>query len=89
MLDESYYDERTKKIYIKHNIYVSGKDNLDRWIKTIGFSNPVHLTKFQIWDKFGFCPPKTTLRERLKILNGELDIGKSGRSSSIGRAPAF
>jgi len=37
----------------------------------IGFNNPVHITKYQIWKKFGFCPPNTNLQHRIRILDDE------------------
>jgi intein/homing endonuclease len=49
-------------------LYLSGKKQLLEWIDEIGFSNIKHLTKYQVWRKIGYCPPRTTLRERLKIL---------------------
>lgn len=71
---ESQYDKRYSKIYIKHNIFISGKNRLEKWIKIIGFNNPKHLSKYLIWKKYGFCPPRNTLKDRIKILNNELDI---------------
>lgn len=47
---------------------ISGNKNLDRWHRLIGFSNSVHLTKYLVWKKLGFCP-KSTLLERETILN--------------------
>lgn len=38
------------------------------------FHNPVHLTKYDIWKKFGFCPPRTKLQQRIDILEGKIDI---------------
>ena len=61
-----------KKTYIKHRLTIHGKKNLEKWMKNISFSNPVHLTKYLIWKKFGFCPPSTTLDQRFAILNGEI-----------------
>ena len=49
-------------------LYLSGKQQLLKWIGEIGFSNPKHLTKYQTWEKIGYCPPRTTLKERLQIL---------------------
>jgi len=72
--NETYYDKRTKKFYTKHSLFISGKNNLNIWTKTIGFNNPVHITKFEIWKKFGFLPPKTTLEQRLKILRSDVKI---------------
>lgn len=61
------------KIFFGNNIYISGKKNLKRWMNLINFSNPKHLTKYQIWKKFDFCPPYTTIEERRKILKGEIN----------------
>ena len=47
--------------------------NVKDYFKIIGSKNPKHLTKFKVWNKFGFCPPYTTLEQRKKMLNGELD----------------
>lgn len=58
----------------KHQVYgvvLKGAAQLETWKQTIDFSNPVHLTKYQIWKYLGFCPPKTTLNQRLRILSGE------------------
>ena len=53
-----------------HRIYISGRENLAKWINLIGFSNPKHITKYLIWKKLGHCEPYTTLDERKNILNG-------------------
>ena len=42
-------------------------------MKKIGFNNYAKYSKYEVWKKFGFCPPYTTLKQRKKILNGELD----------------
>lgn len=39
----------------------------------IGFNNPVNITKYTIWKKFGFCPPKLSSEERRKILKGDIN----------------
>lgn len=52
---------------------IDGNIHIERWFKLIGSKNPKHITKFQIWKKFGFCPPYTTLEERKKILKGEIN----------------
>lgn len=48
---------------------VSGNKNLEKWNNMIGFRNPVHLTKYLFWKKFGYCIPKSSLKMRLKTLN--------------------
>ena len=71
--NNKWYDKRIQKYKIFHYIDINGKNQLKMWIKLIGFNNPKHFTKYQIWKKFGFCPPKTTIIERQKILKGEID----------------
>ena len=56
------------KTYLEYQIDIYGEKNLYSWLKYIGFSNPKHLTKIAVWKKFGFCPSKTTYKERLVIL---------------------
>jgi len=56
-----------------HCLYLPGKENLIKWAREIGFSSPISETKFSIWKKFGFCPPLTTLKDRIKILNDKID----------------
>jgi intein/homing endonuclease len=43
-------------------------DSIKKFFKEIKSSNLKHLTKYLIWKKFGFCPPKTTLSQRKDIL---------------------
>lgn len=54
-------------------IKILGFKQLEKWMKEIGFSNPIHITKYNIWKRFGFCPVRTTLSERYKVLEGKLD----------------
>jgi len=74
-------DKRTGKIKFSYDIFISGKNQLKRWFTIIGSNNPNNITKFQVWKKFGFCPPHTTLSQRKLILLGELDplIFENGR----------
>lgn len=58
---------------IMYRVVLDPKADTRRWIEEISFRNLKHLTKVQIWKKFGFVPSFTTLKERIKILKGELD----------------
>ena len=71
-LDNEEYDERTKKTYVRNYLYINGKKNLDKWMSSIAFYNPVQTSRYLVWKKFGFCPPKTTLKQRISILKGEI-----------------
>jgi hypothetical protein len=66
---ENLIDSRTGKRYPLWIIDINGRKMLEKWMKEISFRNSIHLTKYGIWKKHGFCPPKTTLQQRLKILD--------------------
>jgi hypothetical protein len=51
-----------------------GSEKLEKWMNLIGIKNPVKLTRYLVWKRFGFCPPHTTLKQREDFLNGKLDI---------------
>jgi len=60
----------------KHKKYlatINGAPQLKLWMKEIGSSNPVHSSKYDVWIRFGFCPPRTTLEQRATILSGQLN----------------
>jgi len=45
---------------------------VNKWFDMISSKNPKHLTKYQVWKEFGFCPPHTTLDQRKQILKKEI-----------------
>ena len=53
---------------------ISGSDNLEKWMKIIGSSNPVQKTKYQIWKKYGFYIPKSSLKSRIDSLNLNMEV---------------
>jgi len=57
---------------IRYTVWVTGS-NVISWMKFIGSKNPIHVSKYRVWSKFGFCPPRTTLEQRKQILNKRLD----------------
>ena len=74
-INYSTYIRRVKNEGWKDNfsIRINGKIQLMKWISMIGIKNPVKRTRYEIWNKFGFCPPHTTLKQREKILIGRID----------------
>ena len=50
-----------------------GEKNLKLWMDKINFNNFKHLSKYLIWKQYGFCPPKTNLKQREEILSEKLD----------------
>ncbi len=57
-------------IYI---IEIRGKTRIMNYINKIGFNNPSQYSKYEVWKKFGFCPPSTTIKQRKLILQNKLD----------------
>ena len=53
---------------IVHSVILYRKNDIYYFINEIGFKNPKHYTKWQVYKKFGFCPPKTTLKQRKDML---------------------
>jgi hypothetical protein len=45
-----YYDRRINKTTTSSRIYLSGRNQLLSWMKIIGFRNPKHLQKFELWE---------------------------------------
>jgi len=51
-----------------HIIYLSGKEQLEKWINEIGFSSLKNKSKYELWKKLTFYIPRTSSKERLQIL---------------------
>jgi hypothetical protein len=58
-----------------HDVYILEVNN-SKWVKDffdrVKPANPKHQTKYKVWKKFGFCPPKTTLIQRKEIIKNKL-----------------
>jgi len=52
-----YYGLRIRKI-----------EHIKRWFEIIGSSNPRHQTRYGVWKKCGFLPPRTNIIKRKIIL---------------------
>ena len=65
-IKKPYSGKRNKNPVFNVLIYRVG--DISRYIEEIGFKNPKHYTKWQIYKKFGFCPPKTKLSQRKQFL---------------------
>lgn len=63
-------DKRTGRIYTSHSLDLNGKDNLETWMKKIGFSNPKNNIKYRFWKENGFGPSQEQI---MKILYGGPD----------------
>ena len=58
--------------YSAYAIVIKGATQIDKWMNDIKSSNPVHISKYLVWKKYGFCPPRLALDQRLAILEGKI-----------------
>lgn len=52
----------------KFKVQLNGKKELERWKDEINMENMNNLSRYFIWKRFNYCPPKTKLDERLEML---------------------
>ena len=59
-----------------NNVYileVNELKSIKRWFKELKPSNLKHVSKYEVWKRFDFCPPNTTLLQRKEILKNQLN----------------
>jgi hypothetical protein len=57
---------------ILHSVVLDINDDVKRWIDEVGFKNPKHNTKIEVWKKFGFCPPYTKIKDRISLIDNKI-----------------
>ena len=60
---------RYDKVHDAYYIQISGRDQLDKWMKEVSFSSFNHITRYLLWKKLGKFPPELNINERRTILN--------------------
>ena len=48
--------------------------SIDKWFNEVGTHNPRHQTRYDVWKKLGFLPPKTTINERRELLIKNMNL---------------
>ena len=78
MLEKLGFSPTFKKPYLgkrdKHLVYsiiLDKKVDIENFINKIEFKNSKHYTKWQVFKKLGYCPPKTNLKQRKAILESK------------------
>ena len=66
---------KTKNLneHTKYRIMIRGPKRVDFFMHKIGFNNPSKKLKYEIWKRFGLCPPRLTFEKRKQILDNKLD----------------
>ena len=55
-------------------VYLSGKEQLEKWIKEIGFSSLKNISKYLLWKKLTFYIPSISTSERFEILRRQVEL---------------
>jgi hypothetical protein len=77
LLEEMGFTVPTKLVKNKNGtlvLFLNGDANYERWMDTIGFNNPKHLTKVVLYESEGIVPPETGLIERVKLIRGDIGL---------------
>lgn len=53
-------------------IQLNGQKNLQKWIRIINTDNFAITSRYMLWRILNYCPTKTTLRERIKLINARM-----------------
>ncbi len=76
-LDIQHFISKTTKVKENespiYRICIYGVKRLEKWMKDIGFNNPVHQTKYEIFKRYNFVPVHTSLKQRREILAGKIN----------------
>ena len=56
-----------------HIVEINRLGDIKKFFNTLKPSNEKHNTKYLIWKEFGFCPPKTTIKQRKDILKKKIN----------------
>jgi intein/homing endonuclease len=62
-----------RNVHAAYGLNVRRIADIERWFSEIGTNNPRHQTRYLLWRKQGHLPPKTTLKERLLLLDDKTD----------------
>lgn len=73
----SIYSPRKLNENTTYKIIINGVKRVNLWMNLIGSKNPVKLSRYLVWKKFGFCPTNLSLQQREDILNNKLDINNT------------
>lgn len=73
MFDVRRVHPQTGAISTGHIIELNGEEMLEKWMREISFYSSKHLTKYDLWKKYGFCPARTSTPERVLMLEGKLN----------------
>lgn len=63
------YKPKNPREGLRYIVWVVGKNEVSKWLKIIRSKNNSKLSRYKIFKAFGFCPSKTSYKERLSMLS--------------------
>ncbi len=73
----AHYPKKEKES-VSYKITINGVPMIKKWMQEIGTKNYTKLSRYLIWERFGFCPTNLTLSQRKDILKDKLDPSSVG-----------
>ena len=58
-------------VYDGYYLQISGRDQLNKWLKEIGFYSFNHITRYKLWKKLGRFPPGLNINDRLSSIDDD------------------
>lgn len=65
----NFYEHVKKSNRNAYSVEIYSCEGVKRWFEIVGSNSPKHSTKFEVWSKFGYCSPRTTIDQRYEMLS--------------------
>lgn len=59
-----------RNIHDAYLLRIRKKKDIENWFDIIRSNNPRHQTRYAVWKRFGFLPPRTNINQRKDFLEG-------------------
>ena len=57
-----------RNVNVAYSLKIRRKNDILKFFSVVKPNNPRHITRYEVWRKIGYLPPKTSILERRKIL---------------------
>jgi intein/homing endonuclease len=57
-----------RNVHDSYALNIRKLSEIEKWFDIIGTNNPRLKTKYAVWKKWGYLPPRMTIKERLAVL---------------------
>ena len=53
---------------VSYQIQINGRKMLSKWMKEVGYSSYNSITRYKVWEEYGYLPVGTDINDRIKML---------------------